>query len=276
MSDKAYAGEQNLDDARPGPWTWFTPLTTGWGPGANGFAFARYYAFDNSVEIMMDISRTGTNPAHAIDGYQIGTMPAQDGLGNPLRPVGLTTTVNCGSDHLQTTTPGSPRLRITPSGIISIFGVASASTWLRAISQHYTIDDLSGSGTGGGSGGGGTDPAPPVLDTSWHAIPLIAGWTNSTPTAQYRLHPTMPSCVEFIGDIVPGTKADGTAICSALPSAYLPVTGQSIHLMCTGNTVVSIPTSQFRYGPGGILTVQGVNVATLTNIRFHGFIDLVI
>jgi hypothetical protein len=141
MSDKSNAAAQDIDALTPGQWIWFTPLSTGWGPGANGWALARYCPADNSVEIVMDISRTGTNSAHAVDGYQIATMPAADADGNQLRPV-QTMSIACTTDFLQTSTPGSPRIRVAPDGTMKIYGVSSSSTWLRADCQHYSLDDL--------------------------------------------------------------------------------------------------------------------------------------
>jgi hypothetical protein len=50
--------------------------------------------------------------------------------------------VHCATDLLQSTTPGSPRLRVAPAGDITVYGVASGSTWLRATCQRITLDDV--------------------------------------------------------------------------------------------------------------------------------------
>jgi len=138
VTDKEQQLAQRLDELAPGPWLWFGPFINGWRLGTGGFAYVRYCPFDNSLEWLLDLTCTG---ATNTDGTQIATLPAQDAQGNNLRP-SVTLTVHCATDLLQSTTPGSPRLRVAPAGDITVYGVASGSKWLRATCQRITLDDV--------------------------------------------------------------------------------------------------------------------------------------
>jgi hypothetical protein len=140
-SDKAYAAEQNIAALAPGPWIALAPLRAGWQPGAAGFAWARFRPSDNSVELLFDVSIAGSDIGQRTDDYQWATMPAADQFGNPLLPP-QTGEVLVSTDKLQTTTPGSPRVRISPGGPVRLYGLASTATWMRCHLGRYTMDAL--------------------------------------------------------------------------------------------------------------------------------------
>jgi hypothetical protein len=139
MSDKSVATEQALADLQPTPWLWFGPFINGWRLGTGGFGYVRYWPLGNSVEWLFDL--TCSSPAIVTDTTKIATLPATDRLGNNLWPP-VTVTVHCATDLLQSTTPGSPRLRVAPTGAITVYGVASGSTWLRATCQKTSLDNI--------------------------------------------------------------------------------------------------------------------------------------
>ena len=138
MGDKEIQVAQRLDELAPGPWLWFGPFLAGWRLGTGGFGYVRYLPHDNSLEWLLDLNCTG---ATNTDNTKIATLPQADAQGNLLWPK-TTLTVHCATDLLQSTTPGSPRLRVAPTGDIRVFGVASGSTWLRATCQRITLDDV--------------------------------------------------------------------------------------------------------------------------------------
>jgi hypothetical protein len=141
-SDKAYAAELNIAGLAPGPWITLTPLRAGWQLGAAGFAWARYRPSDNSVELLFDVSATsGVTAAQLTDDYQWATMPGTDQNGNDLLPP-QTGEVIITTDRLQTTTPSSPRVRISPGGPVRLYGLASTATWMRCHCGRYTMDAL--------------------------------------------------------------------------------------------------------------------------------------
>jgi hypothetical protein len=137
VSDKEIQLAQRLDELAPGPWLWFGPFTNGWRLGTGGFGYVRYRPFDHSLEWLFDLNCTGATNA---DSTLIATLPAQDALGNSLRP-SIVLTVHCACDLLQATA-NSPRLRVYPQGDIRVFGVAAGATWLRATCQRITLDDV--------------------------------------------------------------------------------------------------------------------------------------
>ena len=145
-SDKAYDAVQQVLALTPGPLTAFNPLSPGWSVLApyTG-AWAWYDPQANRVHIDMLASITGATSGEVADGYQIATMPAQDSAedpdGNPA-PNDLlpqqTVTVPLETDRLQSSTPGSPRMKIEPSGAMLIFGISTAGTVV-ACSGSYPL-----------------------------------------------------------------------------------------------------------------------------------------
>jgi hypothetical protein len=142
VADKVYSVEASVAALAPGPWTPFSPLLPGWSVGPSGFAYARYRPDDNSVELLFDVSVTSTvTAAEQADNYQWAVMPAADALGNGLLPP-QTGEVLVSTDHIQSTTPGVPRVRIQPGGQVRLYGISTASTFMRCHCQRYTLDAL--------------------------------------------------------------------------------------------------------------------------------------
>jgi hypothetical protein len=128
MSDKEYVNQQRLDALAIGPLTAFNPLSGGWAVLAPySGAWASYNPQTGRVQIDMLATIKGATSAQVADGYQIATMPAQDAAGNPLLPQ-QTVTVLLFTDALQSTTPGSPRMKIQVNGTMLIFGISTAGT----------------------------------------------------------------------------------------------------------------------------------------------------
>ena len=137
MTAKLQALEDFVAGMPPGPWVWFGPFTAGWKLGTGGFGYVRYCPADNSVEMLFDLT-----PGTLADNTQIGTIPQADSAGNELRPK-ITLTIACMADHFAS--GSSPRLRIAPSGAITVVGLtasAPATTWIRATCARYTRDDV--------------------------------------------------------------------------------------------------------------------------------------
>ncbi len=115
-----------------------------------------------------------------------------------------------------------------------------------------------------------TDPVNGGPET-WHAMTLQNGWANNAPAARYRLVTSPPNSVEVIGDVAAGTL--NAQFAAALPSAYWPVTSQTVEVVTVGNTTSATRTPIFTYTTAGVLTFFGL-VATVTSVRFHGFVSL--
>lgn len=140
-SDKAYAVEQSIEGMQPGPQTAFNPLAGGWSvlPPYTG-AWVTLDPLRNRVQIDMLASIKGATSAQVADGYQIGTVPPEDASGNNLLPQ-VTVTVNMFTDALQSTTPGSPRLKVQPNGTILIFGISTAGT-IAGCCESYPLNAM--------------------------------------------------------------------------------------------------------------------------------------
>lgn len=140
-SEKSYANEQAIAGLQPGPLTAFNPLNPGWSvlPPYTG-AWAQFDPLTNRVQIDMLASITGATSGQVADGYQIATMPAADANGNNLLPQ-QTVTVNMFTDRIQSTTPGSPRLKVQPNGTILIFGISTSGT-LAGCCLSYSLNGL--------------------------------------------------------------------------------------------------------------------------------------
>lgn len=127
-ADKVYAVEQRLAGLTMGPQTAFNPLNAGWSvltPYTG--AWVTFNPLTNRVQIDMLANIKGASGTQVADGYQIATIPAQDANGNSLLPQ-QTVTVNMFTDALQSSTPGSPRLKVAPNGTVSTFGISTSGT----------------------------------------------------------------------------------------------------------------------------------------------------
>jgi hypothetical protein len=137
-SDKVYSVEERLNALFPGPMTAFNPLSPGWSVLApyTG-AWASYDPLANRVRIDMLANITGATSGQVADGYQIAVMPAADSAGNNLLPA-QTVTVDLTTDVIRTSAPGSPRMKIQPSGAIETFGISASGTVV-ACSASYPL-----------------------------------------------------------------------------------------------------------------------------------------
>ena len=128
MSDKEYANEQRLNALTNGPLTAFNPLNGGWSVlSPYSGAWVSVNPLTNRVQIDMLANIKGASSTQVADGYQIAVMPAQDANGNSLLPQ-QTVTVNMFTDAIQSSTPGSPRMKIQANGSILIFGISTSGT----------------------------------------------------------------------------------------------------------------------------------------------------
>jgi hypothetical protein len=127
-SEKAYAAIQAIQAMQPGPQTAWNPLNPGWSvlPPYTA-AWVTFDPLTNRVQFDLLANIKGASAGQVTDGYQIGTIPAQDSAGNGLLPQ-QTVTVNMFTDALQSTTPGSPRLKVAPNGAVTTFGISTAGT----------------------------------------------------------------------------------------------------------------------------------------------------
>lgn len=140
-SEKAYYLDQALAAAWRGPLTAFNPLSNGWavntGLGWSG-AWVCYCPILRMV-FMSAMMTCGTTT----DGTQIGTVPATDANGNPLRPAQIVT-VNLAVDS-QRIAAGSnnegARLHLGSGGALTCFGVSAAAT-VAEVSGWYHVDAM--------------------------------------------------------------------------------------------------------------------------------------
>ena len=120
------------------------------------------------------------------------------------------------------------------------------------------------------------NPSTSGIAETWHTPTLQNSWTQRTGNmlCEYRMLP-FENAVWIKGVIVPGIKIDGTTVFT-LPSGYFDTTeNQMIPVATTGQTVASLNTPFLQVNAaGGTVTINGANIAGLTNIIFNGIISL--
>lgn len=122
---------------------------------------------------------------------------------------------------------------------------------------------------------GATGAAEYTLDAfgatveTWNAITLQNGWTGFL---RYRRVTSPPRSVQLIGNMVAGTKADGTLL-GTLPANYSPASNaQDIMGNAFGGT---LPTSQpphVNIGTSGAILLYGIG--TSSNLNINGIFAL--
>jgi hypothetical protein len=122
---------------------------------------------------------------------------------------------------------------------------------------------------------GGDITAAILSPQAWIPMSLLNSWANvggGAPTAQYRLW-LLSNEVEMIGEVSGGAITTGTLLNSALPSAYLPATAQTIGIRCILGAATAGPLQYARVTTGGQIDLQGIPSGT-TRIAWHDTISL--
>lgn len=121
--------------------------------------------------------------------------------------------------------------------------------------------------------GGATAP------DSWHALTLVSGWTNAGgggATAKYRFMPGNADRVEVVGEMTSGTIANGTALNTAVPANYRPVSSQSLLAMVTtgaGGVAGTGDDHRFLISASGVITMFNLGANT-GNVAINGSYSL--
>lgn len=125
------------------------------------------------------------------------------------------------------------------------------------------------------------DPGGAAGVTAWKNLTPANGWTQRSGNMQFQ-YQFLPWSATGVGGygatwlkgvLVPGTKTDQTVIGTLPNGFYNPVENVQIAMSTTGALGTTAPFVQIDSANGNI-TVNGVNVAGLTNILFNGFIPL--
>lgn len=114
--------------------------------------------------------------------------------------------------------------------------------------------------------------ANPADDTTevWHPFPYNLGlgvpWANvggTTVTAQYRKVPSPNNCVQLVGAMTPGTKAN-TTIIGTLPAGYRPAHDVTVPAGCN-NVVAGGEAPHFDILQNGTVLCYGMTAATFAS-----------
>lgn len=104
---------------------------------------------------------------------------------------------------------------------------------------------------------------------TWNALTLQNGWTGFL---KYRRVSSPPGSVQIIGNMLAGTKTDGTLL-GTLPAAYKPATSQDMFGSAFGGTVSNTQPPHINVDNAtGRVTLWGIN--TSTNLNVNGIFSL--
>lgn len=110
-----------------------------------------------------------------------------------------------------------------------------------------------------------TQPTPTV--EVWHTLGLAAGWSGAGGTSlKYRMIPSPALSVQIIGNLVAGTKADGTSI-TILPVDYWPNMGQDIMTNAFGGVLTTAQNPHVNIRTDGLIQIFGIGTSTNMNIN---------
>lgn len=96
----------------------------------------------------------------------------------------------------------------------------------------------------------------------WQGLGPVAGWFNSGQgvNGSYRLVASPPNSVEMVGDLTPGTKADGTQI-ATLAGNYRPTNLRTIPVSVDVTGAAGSQSPHFTIDPFGIVRCWGCAAA---------------
>lgn len=110
-----------------------------------------------------------------------------------------------------------------------------------------------------------------IVGEVWHTAALIAGWTG---TLSYRLVVAPRMGVQVYGNLVPGTKLDGTVF-STLPVGYRAATAQDLPAMVNITAAVGGQSPHIGIqAANGVLWCFGVTAATAVSVNGIYSLDL--
>lgn len=148
MSETSYDTRQRLDavvgdgSSLFGPWEPWNPLSNGWSV-RSPYTAAWVRAAPGNMAIL-SLWATCPGGGNNGDGTVVGTIPAEDAAGNPLRPA-QAVQVMAGTDSLRC--PVSPNnegayFQINPAGSVSCYGFASNATFGGISGGWYPLDAM--------------------------------------------------------------------------------------------------------------------------------------
>lgn len=106
----------------------------------------------------------------------------------------------------------------------------------------------------------------------WAPMILENGWTNPTPPSvagSYRR--IAPNSVQLVGELFPGTTADGTTI-TTLPTGFWPISDTAFPIARNPHPTTGVLGPLLQLRPGGVLRIFGA--AGATTIWFSAIVPL--
>lgn len=214
--------------------------TSGW--IINGDGTAEF----NNVAIRGSLYVSGAGLAE-ISLYQLGSGPSATPVMNFVSGGGAGYSIYTTDQSwlVQPLTPFDVEFHISSgNGIAMIDGFTDKGVLFDLSTKKLTIGSYDG-----------TTWTPEV----WTNLSLSNSWTAvSGRTPQYRKYPD--GTVHFRGAASSGTTSDGTAFCSALPSAYRPPIAKTINI---GSTVIGTATGtpRIQIGTDGTMLLFGIGAS---------------
>lgn len=159
-----------------------------------------------------------------------------------------------------------------PSGTI-LFSSAAYNSLKLSFSWRYSNTTFFSDASvvfDGATSAGAIDQQTGFTTETWHPLTYANGWANnggSNVTGQYRLVAAPARCVQLVGAFTPGTKANGTALTTALPAAYRPTHAADVPVNVDVTAAVGGQSPHFNISTGGVLSCYGVTAATFVSVN---------
>lgn len=109
----------------------------------------------------------------------------------------------------------------------------------------------------------------PTLNPSpWFTPALANGWTG---ILSMRIVRGEGLSLQITGELVPGTKADNTTVCT-LTAPYVPLTAKDVAISCNPTAAAGGQSPHFAFRGTGVVSCFGVSAAT--SVGFQATIAL--